>query len=157
MNPTGHVVYLSLKGSANHYCAAALWGFFNPSIEELLPAYAQVFYCTLCAIMWSVPVCMCSTDAANVYRAGVSCGFRAGGRSLSLDLRVDADTTKPTWDHSSLTRRQSVVPCNVLSHGTDSQPPHTTFKGKTLVTVNYFTVTVTLFRFTWYKVLLLTI
>lgn len=90
---------------------------------------------------------MCSTDAANVYRARVSCGFRAGGRSLSLDLRVDTDTTGPTWDHRDLTRRQSVVPCNVLSHGTDSQSPYATFKGKSLVAVNYFIVTVTLFRF----------
>ncbi len=157
MNPRVHVVYPSLQGSASIYCAAALCGFFIPSTEELLPAYAQIFYCTLCAIMWSVPVCVYSTAPANVYRAGVSCGFRAGGRSLSLDLRVDTDTTRPTWDHRALTRRQSVVPCYVLSHGTDSQSRYTTFKGKSLVTVNCFTVTVTLFRFIWYKILLLTI
>lgn len=71
--------------------------------------------------MWSVPVCVCCTDVANVYRAGASCGFRARGHSLSLERRVDTDTTRPEWDHRALTRRQSVVPCYVLSHGTDSE------------------------------------
>lgn len=116
MNLTIHVVYPSLQGSANFYCAA-LCGFFIPSTEELLPAYAQVLYCPLCTIMWSEPVCVCCT--ADVYRAGVSCGFRAGGHSLSLDQRVDTDTTRPTWDHRTLTRRQSVLPCNIPSHGAE--------------------------------------
>lgn len=77
----------------------------------------KVLHCPMCTIMWSVPVCVCCTDAANVYRSGVWCGFRAGGHSLSLDLRVDTDTTR--------TRRQSVAPCNLLSHGTDREQGHT--------------------------------
>lgn len=86
--------------------AFTVCGFSIPSIEELLPAH--VLCCPPCAFMWSVPVCACRTDTANVYCAGVSCGFRAAGHSLSLELREDTDTTRPTWDHR--TRRQSVVP-----------------------------------------------
>lgn len=86
--------------------AFTVCGFSIPSIEELLPAH--VLCCPPCALMWSVPVCACRTDTANVYCAGVSCGFRAAGHSLSLELREDTNTTRPTWDHR--TRRQSVVP-----------------------------------------------
>lgn len=84
-------------------------GFSIASMEELKPAH--VLYCPLWAIMWSVPVCACCTDTANVYCAGVSCGFRAAGHSLSLELRVDTDTTRPTGDRR--TSRQSCKEANM--------------------------------------------
>lgn len=60
MNPTGDI-FPSLRGRIFIVC-----GF---SIEEHMSSTAP------CAIMWSLPVCACCTDAANVYRAGVVWGF----------------------------------------------------------------------------------
>lgn len=74
--------------------------------------------------MWSVPVCVCVPDDANMYHA-VLCGFRAAGRSLRLDLRVATDTTRPTRDQKAPSRRQwRVSPCNLLSHGADCEQRH---------------------------------
>lgn len=84
-------------------------GFSTASVEELKPAHVP--YCPPWTIMWSVPVGACCADAANVYCAGVSCGFGAAGHSLSLELRVDTDTTRPIGDRR--TSRQSCKEANV--------------------------------------------
>lgn len=39
--------------------------------------------------------------------AGVLCGFWTAGRRLSLDQRVDPDTTMPAWDQGALTRAEN--------------------------------------------------
>lgn len=93
----------SLQNSANIYCTAAiysLWVLF-PSIKELLPACVPVLYPSLsCA-----PLCgLCQLDATALVWIW---GWMLTPQGLH-------GTTGP------LTRRQWVVPCNILSQGTDS-------------------------------------
>lgn len=119
MNPRVHVVYPSLQFSANSYCVAALCGFFIPSIEELLPAYAQVLYCPVCTIMWSVPVCVCCAD---VLQSRVVSGLQATVSVWTWGWILTPQVLHGTT--GALTRRQSVVPCTVLSLRTDRQWGH---------------------------------
>lgn len=78
-----------------------------------------------CAIMWSVPVCVCVPDDANMYHAE-SCVVSKLQAAVSvwiwgwlLTPQGLPGTRKPQ------SRRQSrVSPCNLLSHGADREQRH---------------------------------
>lgn len=80
-----------------------------------LPVCHYVVCASLCVRPWWCQRVSCR----------VSCGFKAAGRSLNLDLRVATDTTRPTRDSKAPSRRQwRVSPCNLLSHGADREQRH---------------------------------
>lgn len=158
MNPAGHF-YPSHQGRASVYCVRLLHSLHRgPAASAgpsplLCPVGRYVVCASLCALHRMLPTCIVlQPRVVSGLLATVSVWSR-GWILTPQGLMGPQDQERDSQQGNKLENRlrptdvSSMVETSQLSSDCTLQSPYATFKRKTLVTLNYFTVTVTLFRF----------